>query len=200
MRFVPSIVRSIKTGSKNSASTLITRGFLIFEGILFFLCIVCMLKASFIIRLFAPGFSQEQILKAVPYLQILMPLILFYSSSSLLAGALQAVGHFFVPAFSQVLVNILYIASILICLRYNCPISYLCWFLVFGGFVQCVWHLITYFKLKFSFTNSDKTVDKEFKSIIIKFLWGLPSASFSELSLIIDTSFCFISLPLVQPP
>lgn len=194
--FIPSIVRTIKTKNKEAASKLITFGFLVFELILLLLCIVCMLGAKYIAYFIAPGFSHEQAEAVIPLIRILMPLILFYSSSSLLASALQAAGQYFVPAFSQTIVNILFIASILTCLQYNLSVDRLCWFLLIGGFVQFAWHLVTYFRLQFSFTISNMNIYREeFKNIFYKFLWGLPSAGFSELNYIIDSNFASFLAP-----
>lgn len=194
--FIPSIVRTIKIKNKDAASKLITFGFLVFELTLLLLCIACMLGAKYIAYFIAPGFSHEQAAAVIPLIRILMPLILFYSSSSLLASALQAAGQYFVPAFSQTIVNILFIASILACLKFNLSVDYLCWFLIIGGFVQFAWHLIAYFRLSFSFNLSNiHMCYEEFKHIFKKFLWGLPSAGFSELNYIIDSNFASFLAP-----
>jgi len=121
--FIPTLVTLVKKGDREQASGLMTLGFLVFEGIVLALCAVVICCAPTVVWMMAPGFSAEQIARTVPYLQILMPFIFFISSSALLAGALQSVNHFFVPAVAPILLNIVFIGSLLICLRNALPVE-----------------------------------------------------------------------------
>ena len=66
------------------------------------------------------------------YLKILLAFIVFLSSASLLAGALQSVGHFFVPAFAPVLLNIVFITGLLVCIWFGLSVKWLC------GLLSCI--------------------------------------------------------------
>ncbi|MGB8367088.1 MAG: murein biosynthesis integral membrane protein MurJ [Candidatus Babeliales bacterium] len=187
--FVPTLTNTMQLQGREQVKGLISLGFIIFEGIVLILCVIVMLKSNAVIRFIAPGFSIEQINNAAPILKIVMPVIFFLSSSALLAGALQAVGHFFVPAISPVLLNISFISGLTICLSLHLPITYLCWFILFGGLLQFVIHVIAYIKLQFGFGAITKENFKQLRSILIKFFLCLPSISIMELSLFIDTSF-----------
>ena len=169
--------------------SLMSLAFLLFEGSLLIVCGLTMIFAPTVITLIAPGFSEQQIMLTVPLLRILMPFIFFISSSALLAGALQAVGNFFVPAFGPILLNIVFIIGLLICWFFHWPVEYFCFFILFGGLLQFMQHLIAYFKLNFSFGIVTKHTWKSFNHILAKFSMVLLSMSVMEISLFIDTSF-----------
>ena len=193
--FIPTIVTTIKHDNKNAIAGLMSLSFLVFEGIVLTLCALVMTYAENIIQLIAPGFSEQQISSAIPMLHILMPFIFFISSSALLGGALHAIGHFFIPAIAPVIVNIVFIAGILLCLFFNLPVTTLCWFIVLAGFIHFILHLIIYFKFQFSFgpiTRKDLSI---FARIMGKFLLCLPSISLMEVALFIDTSFASFLAP-----
>lgn len=187
--FIPMLVKLVKEGKRDEANGLMTLGFLVFEGIVLLLCAVVIFYARSVVWLMAPGFSDDQIISAMPYLRILMPFIFFISSSALLAGALQSVNHFFVPAFSPILMNVIFIGALLICIAYQFPIEYLCFFILGGGLLQFLWHLATFFKLNFSFGAITKSVREIFFKVFVKFGNCLLSMSVMELSLVIDTQF-----------
>jgi len=187
--FIPTIVNTIKHHNKSAISGLMSLSFLIFEGIVLTLCALVMTHARTILKFIAPGFSEIQITHAIPLLWILMPFIFFISSSALLSGALHAVGHFFIPAIAPIIVNIIFIMGIALCLIFNLPVTMLCWFIIFAGFIHFVVHLVAFFKYHFSFgkiTSKDIAV---FIRIMGKFLLCLPSISLMEIALFIDTSF-----------
>jgi len=186
---VPTLVATMHTEGKKVVNSLITLAFLVFEGALLVLCALVIWKAAFVIKIVAPGFSPLQVLHAVPYLQILMPFIFFLSSSALLAGALQSVRHFFVPAFSPALLNIVFIFSLIICLTKSLPVEYLCFFILFGGLVQLLLHIVVYFRLGFGIGVIDKRAWYHFKKVMVKFLPCLVGMSIMEIGLVIDTAF-----------
>lgn len=187
--FIPTVVSTIKHDDKNAVAGLMSLAFLIFEGIVLTLCAFIMNYAEYVIRFIAPGFSEEQIVNAIPMLHILMPFIFFISSSALLGGALHAVGHFFVPAIAPVVVNIIFIAGLCICIFFSLPVTSLCWFIVFAGFVHFGLHLMTYFRYHFSFGKITRKNLMIFAKVMGKFLLCLPSVSLMEIALFIDTSF-----------
>lgn len=193
--FIPTIVQAMRSKGPHAVSALMTLGVLIFEGIVLLLCALTMAYAPSVLWFIAPGFSESQIQNAVPYLHILMPFIFFLSSSALIAGALQAVGHFFIPAFAPVLINLIFIIGLLICLYAHLPVTALCWFILFAGFVQLLIHVIVYLKLQFHFAIPNKHELKTFGNVLIKFALCLPSVSMMEIALFIDTSFASYLAP-----
>ena len=134
--FVPTLVQRVRKEGRAAVSGMIMLGFLIFEGMVLLLCAAIMWYAYFFVGLIAPGFSQEQIVSAALYLRIMMPFLFFISTSALLAGALQSVGHFLVPALGPALFNVVCITGLVVCLKFGLPVEWLCWFILAGGFVQ----------------------------------------------------------------
>jgi putative peptidoglycan lipid II flippase len=187
--FVPTLVKVVRQQGKDEANKLMSLAFLVFEGVVLILCAIAMWHAEPVIRFMAPGFSPEKIALAVPLLHILIPFIFFVSSSALLAGALQAVGHFFVPAFSPVLLNIFYIAGLAFCWVFNVSITYLCFFILLGGFVQLLGHILAYKRLGFSFGFIDSFVMHKFGAVLTNFFLCSISMSIMEINLLIDSRF-----------
>jgi len=187
--FIPTIVQTVRLHGREAVGKLMTMAFIIFEGTVLIAVGLIMYYADTVICAIAGGFTPEQIAIATPWLRILMPFIFFISSSALLAGALQAINHFFVAAFSPVLLNIVFIAGTLICLTHKLPITYLCWFMLAGGALQLLWHIVSYLQLGFSFSSVNRESFREFKSTLIKFILCLPATGAEELCLFISTSF-----------
>ncbi len=186
--FVPSFVAALRK-DKEQAYSLMSLAFVLFEGSLLVLCGVLMVFAPLVISLVAPGFSEQQHALAVPLLRILMPFIFFISSSALLAGGLQAVGHFFVPAIGPIVLNIVFIAGLLVCWFFKLDVTYLCFFILLGGLLQLLQHLLAYVRLDLSFGPLTRETWNAFHSILIKFCMCLASMSVMEISLFIDTTF-----------
>ena len=118
-----------------------------------------------------------------------MPFILFISSSALLTSSLHATHHFFIPAIAQIVMNLISILGLCICLFFNLPVTYLCWFTLGTGLVHFILHIYAYFKCHFYFGNILRTDFYPFMRVIGKFLLCLPSVSLMEITLYIDTRF-----------
>lgn len=187
--FIPTLVQLTKEGKKDEANGLMTLGFLVFEGLVLIICLLVIFFPLQVVRILAPGFSDLQVAKAAPCLAILMPFILFISSSSLFSGALQAVNHFFIPAIAPVLLNLVFIVALMLCLANGLPVEFLCYCILFGGLLQFLLHLAMFWRLDFSFGKITKSVRSVFKRVFILFCNCLPSMSMMELSLAIDTWF-----------
>lgn len=187
--FIPTLVKLVRERGKKEASSLMMLAFILFEGLVLALCILMMWKAPFVIRCLAPGWPAEKAALAVPLLRILMPFIFFLSSSALLTGALQSVNHFFVPAFSPVLLNMFFIGGILICMFLSLPVTYLCVFIIIAALISFLMHVVAYTRLQFSFPSIHKESWEYIKSVMTKFFPCMLTVSFLELMLMISTSF-----------
>ncbi len=187
--FVPSFIQSFKKEGKKSANALMTLSFVFFEALLLVICALVMYNARATISLLAPGYSEAQIVATIPLLQIMMPLIFFISSSALLAGALNSVHHFFIPAFAPALINIFFLGGIVGCLYYGYSTTFLCWAIMAGGLTQCLMHLAAYFYYGFSFESFTRDTVRTFQSMLTKFLFCFMSNSVMEVGLFIDQQF-----------
>lgn len=125
---------------------------------------------------------------AIGYLRLLISFIIFLSSSAILAGALQAVHHFFIPAIAPVLLNIVYIAGLISCLQLGLSVDALCYFILAGGLLQFFLHIIAYYSFNFSFALITPETKPYFKELLIKFLPFFFSMSIMEVNLAIITT------------
>ncbi len=186
--FVPVMVKTVKDGNRAEANGLMTISFLFFEGLVLLIYLFVLIKTNWVLLVLAPGFSAEQVAYTIPFLRILFSFLFFISSSALLSGALNAVNHFFVPAFGTPLWNMIYIGSLVLCLSYALPVTYLCVGIIFGAFVLFALHLVVFFKHNFTFGRIDAGSIAAFKSVMAKFLPCLFGVSIVELNLFISGS------------
>lgn len=186
---IPTVVGMIKDHDRKSIAGLMSLAFLLFEGLLLVICALVMVYAKQVIGFIAPGFTHEQVLNAVPLLRVLMPFVFFISSSAIIASALNAVGHFFVPAISPTVFNCIFILGLAVSLFLDLPVIYLCWFILAGGAVQFVLHWYVYRQQGFYFGRIGRDEVKKIGSVVTKFLLCLPTVSVLEFMLFIDTSF-----------
>lgn len=135
-----------------------------------------------------PGNPSEQVFYAITFLRILIFFILFLSMSALVAGALQAVHHFLVPAFGPVLLNIFFITGLVVCLAKGLPATYLCAFIMLGAAAQFLMHVAAYWRLGFAFSAIDAQAWQNLKEVFEKFFPCLLAMSIMEIHLFISTS------------
>ena len=183
---VPVFSRVVRKDGKPALSHLVTLSFCLFEIAVLLLCALIMYNAHAFIALIVPGFSPDQIAIAARCLIILMPFIFFISSNALLAGALHTIGHFFMPVLTSSLFKVVFIIGLLVCYFFSLSVTTLCWFVLAGGAVQFMVHVITFYAYGFRFTRIDWRQLRSFKEIFINFIICLPSASITEINLFVD--------------
>ncbi len=186
---IPSIVHTAKKDGQSAASRLVTLSFVIIEAILLVVCIGIWFYADNVVTVAAPGFSHEQHAAAVPLLKVLIAYIMFISSSAVLAGGLQAVNHFFVPASAQIFVNIIFIGTLMLCLRYDLPVIYLAYGIIFSGLIQTLLHFWAYFYTGLHILMPTQSTWVEFGKVLGKFFPCLITMSIMEINLFIDGQF-----------
>lgn len=81
-------------------------------ALLFVITLIGVLAAPLLILLFAPGFTQEEgkYELAVEMLRWTFPYVFFISLTALFSGVLNSYGRFAIPAFTQVIMNLVMIA------------------------------------------------------------------------------------------
>lgn len=186
---IPILVDAMRAQKQKIVHSLVLLALIIFESFILIACFIAIWKAGFIIHILRPGFSAERIELTEPLFKIMLPLILFVSSSAIISSALQAVNHFIIPALGPAILNVAFIGSAILCLFQGFPVSYFCCFVLIGGLIQLIIHLITYFKLNFRFSQITPETWRYFKPMSLKFLFCAVSASIGEISLIIDSVF-----------
>ena len=186
---IPSLIHTAKKDGEHAASRLVTLSFVIIEAILCVVCIAIWFYADAVITFAAPGYSVDQHSAAVPLLKVLIAYIMFISSSAVLAGGLQAVNHFFVPASAQILLNIIFIGALVVCMRYDLPVIYLAYGIIFSGLVQTLMHFCAYWYTGLQVLMPTQSTWFEFGKVIAKFFPCLITMSIMEINLFIDGQF-----------
>ena len=113
-------------------------------GTLFVVTLVGVVAAPLIVYVTASGFAKDadKFALAVTLVRICFPYILFISLVSFAAGLLNTYGAFKVPAFTPVLLNLSFIAFILLVApRLERPILALAWAVFVGGLVQLLFQI-----------------------------------------------------------
>lgn len=194
---IPTLVKIVKEDEKATASKLISLIMIVMGITVFALCVTVIALDEKVILLFAPGFiyKPEELSLATSLIRILIFFILFISPSALLAGAMQAKNHFTVPAWGPAILNIVYIIGLIVCNFLHWPVQYFCYFLLLGGLIQLIMHIIMYRRLGFEFMMPDSSSLKYFFQVMYKFIPCVFSISIVEINLMIDAWFAS-SLPV----
>lgn len=102
------------------------------------------LAAPQIATLFAPGFigDTSRFELTVDMLRITFPYLFFISLTAMAGGILNAMGHFAVPAFTPVLLNLSMIgAALWLAPRMQTPVTALAWGVLLAGVAQLIFQL-----------------------------------------------------------
>jgi len=190
--FLPAFVKVVNKEGTQAASNLMSMTVIIFEGIVLGLCFVMSIYSRTILHFLVPGWFEnpaffEQLALATSLSHILIYFIFFISCSSLLAAALQAHHHFFVPAIGQIVMNVFFIAQLLVLSYYHAPVQYLAYGILINGVVLVSMHVYAYYKEGFNFPIPQWHKGFGMVMIIIKkFFPCLISAGILEINLFID--------------
>ncbi len=195
--FIPTIIKVMNQDSKEQASRLVVAMYMLFGVLIMGLCILVSYFPETVIDLCAPGFRTKavELETATKLIRILIYFVFFIFSSALLAGALQAKMHFAVPSWGPALLNVFYIAGLLVCLHYGLTVDVFAYFLLLGGLVQALLYLFVYFRLDFTFLWPNKRTYGYLKEVLYKFLPCILSVGVVEINLFIDNRFAS-SLPV----
>lgn len=188
---IPDMVHIVKEGKDDQANKLMTLMLVFIESIVLVICFLIFVNAKQVILFFSPGFACKalELQTAIPLLRILIFFIFFISTSALLAGAMQAKHHFFVPSWGQVLLNIVYIIGLLLGIHLGLDINYIALFIMLGGFLLFALNIYTYLKIGFKFSWPNKETFGYFNKVMGKFIPSIITMSAVQINLIIDSRF-----------
>ncbi len=184
--FVPVMVQAVHAKKWDTVYSLMSISLVILQAsiALLYLGIVCF--PSKVVMFIAPGFATDQAIHAAYFLKILFPFLFIASASALFAGALNAVHHFFMPAFGPVLWNMVYVASLWLCLTWQLSPAYLCVGVLVGGVIQLVGHIIVYRRSGLKFGYFTLPGWQTFKLVLTKFFPCLMGISIVEINLFVS--------------
>lgn len=182
----PTVVSVFRKDGKIKVNELITFTLFISQIILLFICCLMNFYADKIVWISAPGFSSSKQMCAISLTKIFVFLVLFVSAASVLASALMALQRFFVPANATIITNLLLIAQLLICLRFNLSVIEFAYFVLFDFFVSFILHLIAYFYNGLSFSWPKFGTRENFFKVLKKFIPSMLATGSTEISFMID--------------
>jgi putative peptidoglycan lipid II flippase len=152
--FVPVLTETQTKEGREAANRLVRAVLLILLLSVGSICILGMVFAPFIVTMIAPGFLDDPVkfADAVLLTRIMFPFLLFISLASLVMGALNTRGVFFIPALAPALLNVVTIICIvLLASRFANPIISVAVGIVLGGLVQFLFQVPAYWRQGFSF-------------------------------------------------
>ncbi|MEA2495170.1 MAG: putative peptidoglycan lipid flippase [Thermoleophilaceae bacterium] len=113
--FVPVFADLLESGKKREAfalaSNLLSLLFLVLGGLI----TIFLVGATVFVPLIAPGFADDPVLKdlTIGLTRVLLPTVVLFAGSALVAGMLNSLGHFTVPALAPVAWNGIIIIALL---------------------------------------------------------------------------------------
>ncbi len=190
--FVPILAEYKNTRSPEDTRHLIDHITQLLGVTLFFITLIGVVAAPWIIYASAPGFSNdaEKFALTVSLLQITFPYIFFISLVSLAGGILNTYGKFYVPAITPVFLNISFIACALwLAPLMDPPVLALAWAVFIGGALQLVFQVpyliridrLPRFRLQTKDTGAWRVIKKMGPAVF--------GVSVGQLSMLINTIF-----------
>ncbi len=186
---VPALIRAEKDNGRQAVNRLLTLAFVGIQAFILCLVIIMVVYAQAIITCMAPGASGLQLSASVQFLKILAPFILFLSSSAILASALQASHHFFLPGLAPALLNCFYVVFIALCLYLSWSVTTFCWLMIAASIVNLIIHMLVSFSYNFRLSMPDRSSFCDFKKVIFQLFPSLLSVGINEVNFWIDSGF-----------
>ncbi len=190
--FVPILAEYKETRSKEEVQALLDQTVATLGTALLIVSAIGVFGAPLLITLFAPGFleDQDKFHLAAEMLQITFPYILFISLTAFAGAILNTYGHFNVPAFTPVFLNLLMIMAAIWLAPYFAPerqVVALAWGVFIAGIVQMAYQVPYLLRLGFMPRprwNGDRA------GILRVFMLMIPTlfaVSVTQINLLVDT-------------
>jgi putative peptidoglycan lipid II flippase len=154
--FVPVLTETETKQGKEAASYLVRTVFIFLFAVVGLLCALGIIFAPLIVAAIAPGFVGDQVKfdDAVLLTRIMFPFLLFISLASLVMGALNTRGVFFIPALAPALLNVVTMISVIFfSSRFINPIVSVAVGVAAGGLVQFLFQAPDFWKQGYTFIS-----------------------------------------------
>lgn len=182
----PTLVTLLRKEGVHEANALITLTFLITQSLLCVVCVLLSWKASIVVHMSVPGFTQDSLGIATHLTSIMVFFALFVSANALFTSALQALHKFFIAAHSQSIMNLLFIGQLVLCLQYDLPPILLAYGTLVNGFIIALIHIAAYSHAGLSFVWPTRRTLHILKEVGKKFFPCLLTLGSTEITLFID--------------
>jgi putative peptidoglycan lipid II flippase len=188
--FIPVFTEYWATRSKEEAWKLACKVFTLLLGILLLVCVIGILLAPWIVRMIAPGFTDEggKLSLTVDLTRIMFPYLLFIGLAALTMGVLNSIRAFGIPALAPAVDNFVIIVSIFIFSWFlKDPIIGIALAVTLGGLVQFLFQLPSLLKNGLLFRVDFKVNDPGVKKIFSLILPTLLGLSVAQINLLVNT-------------
>ncbi len=158
--FVPVLTEYQTKKGDEEANSLVRATFLFLLLVVGALCILGIFFAPAIVKVIALGWdpNSPKFASAVLLTRIMFPFLLFISLASVLMGALNTRGVFFIPALAPAVLNIVTIVCIVaLAGQFTNPVIAAAIGVSFGGLVQLLFQVPAFFRKGFSFSRGVST-------------------------------------------
>lgn len=189
--FIPTFVTVLKHEGVAASQRLLSTLFVVIELCVVAVCMLIALHADKVMYLAAPGWIGSSVhAEQLVYAEVLLKILIFFtaciSSTSLLAGALQGMHHFTVPAWGQVVMNVIYCAELLACMHWQLPVWWLAVGIVLNGMVLVIMHLWAYAAVGGAWLMPTRDTWVSVYAVLKKFVPCLITAGAVEINIFID--------------
>jgi putative peptidoglycan lipid II flippase len=189
--FVPIFAQTLERDGKAKAKAFADQAFAVLTVVLIAFCTVVILFMPQVLRLLAPGFDKVagQLERTTDLARVMFPYLLFISLTSLQSGVLNALGRFAVPAAAPVLLNIVFIAALLIGVGAGGDRAmFLAWGVVASGVVQLIWLAWDCARVGMRFTIVRPRLTPEVKLLLLRILPMTFGAGIYQFNVMVNKS------------
>ena len=154
--FVPVLTEYQTNKGNDDANSLVRATFFFLLAVVGSLCVLGIIFAPAIVKVIALGWDpgSEKFASAVLLTRIMFPFLLFISLASIVMGALNTRGVFFIPALAPAVLNIVTIVCIVVlAAQFTNPVIAAAIGVSLGGLVQFLFQVPAFFRQGFSFCS-----------------------------------------------
>src|SRR4051812_24903676 len=196
--FVPIFGSILARNGKAAAKRFADETFAVLTVVLVAFCALAVLFMPQIIAVIAQGFATVpgQIERTTELTQIMFPYLLFVSLTSQQSGMLNAIGRFAVPAAAPVLLNIVFIAALLLGVgAHGDRTLFLAWGVLTSGLVQFAWLAMDCRRVDLVITPVRPRLTPDVKLLLIRILPMTFGAGVYQFNVLVNTSIATFDGP-----
>jgi putative peptidoglycan lipid II flippase len=186
---LPALIQIKRLHGIRSTNQLITALLGMMLVVVSFVCLVIAIFPSYVLAFIVPGFAPEQLMVTIALLRIFLIFMWINTGTAILAEVLRADRHFFIAALGQVVVNIAFIAGLIMYYWWHLSIIMLAYWVVFGGVLQGMMHLCACCYLGYRFVLPNKETWHHAIIILKKFVPCMITSGINEIALFIELQF-----------
>jgi len=186
---VPALIHAERKDGENGINRLLTLSFFMIELLVVLLVVGISWQADWIVHFSAPSASEDLLKTSAQYVKILAPFILFLSSSSILAAALQATHRLLLPGIAPAVLNCMYVGFLLLSLYFSWSVETFCWTMIYASIINMFIHLWVCAAYNFKFKLPEKEDWLALQHVLLQLLPCILSVGIGEINFLIDSRF-----------